>query len=241
MAEKQTIWSRIYNALATEIAEGRYRPGDKLPTESELSRRFGVNRHTVRRALAALRDDDMIRVRRGSGAYVSHGRFDYRIGACTRFSKNLAEIGRAAGHRLLRMEALPADSEEAEHLRIRPGALVHVREAVGMAGGAPISHARSVFPAQRFPDLQTHLARENSITKALAASGVTDYQRLWTRLTAERASPLLSQHLEIADGRPVLLAESLNVDSEGAPIEFGRTTFCSDRVQVVVDRDAFST
>ena len=49
-----TLWQGIHDTLAGEIGGGRYAPGAKLPTEAELAQRFGVNRHTVRRALAAL-------------------------------------------------------------------------------------------------------------------------------------------------------------------------------------------
>ncbi len=47
-----------------------YSDGDKLPTESDLADRFSVSRPVVREALAQLRDDNLINVRRGSGSYV---------------------------------------------------------------------------------------------------------------------------------------------------------------------------
>ena len=46
------VWKSIAATLEAEIGQGHYRTGDKLPTEAALSARFGVNRHTVRRALA---------------------------------------------------------------------------------------------------------------------------------------------------------------------------------------------
>ena len=49
-----TVWGVIAEALRSEIAGGARPPGDRLPTEGQLAARFGVNRHTVRRALAAL-------------------------------------------------------------------------------------------------------------------------------------------------------------------------------------------
>ena len=65
-----TLWQGIHDTLAGEIGGGRYAPGAKLPTEAELARRFGVNRHTVRRALAALAEACRSRVRRGPGGLV---------------------------------------------------------------------------------------------------------------------------------------------------------------------------
>jgi GntR family transcriptional regulator len=45
-----TLYARIEETIATEIAQGEYRPGDQLPTEDELLQRFQVSRITVRRA-----------------------------------------------------------------------------------------------------------------------------------------------------------------------------------------------
>ncbi len=73
---RTAIWTSIAEALTADIGAGRYGPGDKLPTEAELSVRFGVNRHTVRRALAALADDGLVHSRRGSGVFGTHSPTD---------------------------------------------------------------------------------------------------------------------------------------------------------------------
>ena len=43
-------WRQIADTLRADIAGGTLGPGDQLPTEARLAARFGVNRHTVRRA-----------------------------------------------------------------------------------------------------------------------------------------------------------------------------------------------
>jgi GntR family phosphonate transport system transcriptional regulator len=47
------LWRRIADALEQSIAQGTFQAGSKLPAETEIAERFGVNRHTVRRAIAA--------------------------------------------------------------------------------------------------------------------------------------------------------------------------------------------
>jgi len=65
---KSSEWVR--NELKREIAEGRVRPGDKLPSVVELAERFGVGRSTVREALSALKAVGMLDIRQGGGTYV---------------------------------------------------------------------------------------------------------------------------------------------------------------------------
>ena len=64
------LWRRVADELERGIAEGRYTAGAKLPGEIEIAEHFRVNRHTVRRALAALAARGLVRAERGSGTYV---------------------------------------------------------------------------------------------------------------------------------------------------------------------------
>ena len=67
---KTFAWKYISDQIYKEIDEGRYLEGQKLPTENEYSLRFGVNRHTIRRALNELIRKSNIYSRKGSGFYV---------------------------------------------------------------------------------------------------------------------------------------------------------------------------
>lgn len=91
---KTPIWQAIASALRSELAEGRYGLGAKLPTEADLARRFGVNRHTVRHGISALVAEGLIRTRRGAGAFLAAKPTDYPIGNRVRFHDNLIAAGR---------------------------------------------------------------------------------------------------------------------------------------------------
>src|SRR5215813_12237296 len=95
------LWRRIADQLERAIADGRYPADTRLPGEIEIAKRLGVNRHTVRRALAALADRGLVRPERGSGTYVETRRLRYPIRSRTRFSEIVGAAGREAGGRLL--------------------------------------------------------------------------------------------------------------------------------------------
>lgn len=227
----------IAETLSEEIAAGHYRPGDKLPTEAELSRRFGVNRHTVRHALAALAEAGTVHARRGSGVYVSVVPADYPLGRRVRFHQNLLATGRTPSREILSRETRGASAEEAEALGLAPGDEVHVIEGLSLADGVEIAHFRSVFPAARLPGLMPHLERLNSITAALARVGVTDYTRASTRITAHVADALMALRLRLQERAPLLKSVAVNVDSRGIPVEYGTTWFAGDRVTLIVAPD----
>ena len=234
---RPAIWTSIRDRLTAEIAGGHYGAGDRLPTEAALSRRFGVNRHTVRRALGDLAGSGLVYARRGAGVFVASRPTEYPIGRRVRFHQNLAAAGQTPDKRILRLETRGADAREAGALEIGEGGQVHVYEGVSLADGVPISLFRSVFPGARFPRILADLDETGSVTAALARAGVSDYTRASTRLTAVAATATDALHLRVREGVPLLRAVSINVDEAGEPVEYGRSWFAGDRITLTVAPD----
>lgn len=55
------------------IKENQFKPGDKLPTEYELAAKLGVGRSTVREAVKALASRNVLKIKQGSGTFISAG------------------------------------------------------------------------------------------------------------------------------------------------------------------------
>ena len=70
ISKAKTKCDQVVERLMSMIADGKYRPGDKLPTEAALQEMFGVSRVTVREAVKRLNTLNLLDVRRGDGTYV---------------------------------------------------------------------------------------------------------------------------------------------------------------------------
>lgn len=82
-------------SLMGAIEGGQLAPGDRLPTEAELARRFGVARTVVREAISLLRYDGIVESRRGVGAFVAETsrRSAFRISpACFEKRKQIVQL-----------------------------------------------------------------------------------------------------------------------------------------------------
>jgi GntR family transcriptional regulator, phosphonate transport system regulatory protein len=231
------LWTAIAETLRADIGSGAYPSGGRLPTEADLANRFGVNRHTVRRALAELAEGGLVQSRRGSGVFVTARPTDYRLGRRVRFHQNVTDSGRTPSRRFTRLETCPAGPDEAEGMSLAPGTPVHLVEGVSLADGLPLAAFRSAFPAERFPGLLAALDGGGSITAALTACGLTDYTRRETRLTAKLADPVLALALQVSPGAPILRSVAVNVDGSGVLVEYGTTWFAGDRVTLTVAAD----
>ncbi len=228
-----TRWRRVADGIRAAIGEGSM--ADRLPAESELAERFGVNRHTVRRAIAALTADGLVRAERGRGTFINAAqpRLAYSMGARTRFSENMLAQSRAPGGLLIGADRIRADAEMAGLLACPVGTVLHRLETLRVADGAPLSVATSWVEAGRFPDIVRDYAESGSITEALRAGGIADYRRRETRLTAERLSRQDADHLAGAPDGLVLVARAVNVDLDDRPFQVQRTRFPADRVELV--------
>lgn len=232
---KTPIWKAIADTLRSDIAEGRYTAGDKLPTEANLAERFGVNRHTVRHGIGALVDEGLVRTRRGAGAFVAATPTDYPIGKRVRFHENLIAAGRRPQKRILALEKRAATKGEAQALQIDAGDPICAYQGLSLADEHPIAVFESLFPLTRLPLMSDALGQTSSVTEALRIAGITDYTRATTRLTAMRANVTHALHLQLTEGDPLLRSSGVNVDSAGLPVEYGRTWFAGDRITLTLE------
>ena len=227
-------WRKIADALEADIATGTLAASRQLPTEALLAERFGVNRHTVRRALAELTVKGLVRTTQGRGTFVEAARLAYPIGPRTRFTQNVAREGREAGGVILEADTIGADARIAALLSISAGSPVLHLHTLRSADGVPLALGHSFIPLPRFAGFESAYRLHGAVTPAFAACGVGDYKRLETRVSARMALPAEAGALDLAAGRPLIVVDSVNADLDGVPIQATRALFAADRAEIVV-------
>lgn len=68
--QAKTLVVRVSEELRSQIAKGRYKTGERLPSEAQMTQEFGVSRTVVREAIASLRSDALVEARQGAGVFV---------------------------------------------------------------------------------------------------------------------------------------------------------------------------
>jgi GntR family transcriptional regulator, phosphonate transport system regulatory protein len=230
-----SLWRRIADELEQSIARGTFKPGNKLPAEMEIAQRFAVNRHTVRRAIAALAERGLVRSERGSGTYVEAQRIAYPIRRRTRFSEIVRGAGRAIGGRLIGSAIEAADADVASRLRLKASTLVVRLDLLRYADGVPLCAATTWLPARRFGDAARIYTASGSITRMLGHFGVGDYTRERTQVMAAIANAEDAASLRVALGRPLLIVDSVDVDVDQIPLLTTRARFAADRVTLALE------
>lgn len=231
----QSFWARIAHEIAEAIGQGVYAPGERLPSEHTLAQQYGVNRHTIRRSLSSLGQLGLVRSTQGSGTYVEELAVDLVLGKRTRHRHNLAQVGLKGGMQVLDGAIIGAEAGVASALKVRTGSQVLHLVVLGDGGGQPLHVSDRYFPLPRFIGLEQYLRDTGSITQAFARFGISDYTRLQSRVSARMPSAEMAEQLRQPATRPTIHVSSVNVDTQGVPIEYARTWFAGDRVTLTID------
>ncbi len=239
MVERQSgvaLWRQIADRMRLAINNGDFDETGMMPPEMTLAARFGVNRHTVRSAMAALAEEGIVRPIQGIGTRIERrDRLRFPISKRTRFSQGLGNQARDIENKMLEAATEVAPSTVAEALGLPIGALCVRMETVNSADKRPISRATHYFPADRFGGIGEIFGRTRSITASFRELGVADYVRRSTEISAIHAEGDDIRHLKLSPGAIILVATAVNTDLEGTPIQFSRTRFAADRVKLTVE------
>ncbi|MCV3766538.1 phosphonate metabolism transcriptional regulator PhnF [Rhizobium sp. TRM95796] len=228
------LWRQIADAIRQSIADGEFE--GMMPGEIALAARFGVNRHTVRAAIAALVEEGLLDSVQGRGTLIRRQtRFTFPITRRTRFSEGLAGQSSSRDIRLVAEERIEADAMLASALGVELGVELLRLTLVSRADGVPVSTSINHFDAARFAGMAAAVRDTGSITRAYAELGVTDYIRLTTDLTARLADERERLLLELKPGAVVMEARAVNATPDGAPIQYAVTCFAADRVTLKLD------
>jgi GntR family transcriptional regulator, phosphonate transport system regulatory protein len=230
-----TAWRHVTDEIERAIAHGEFAAGERLPSETDVAQRFGVHRHTVRRALAELAGRGLVRAERGSGTFVKTGRLPYPIRQRTRFSDIVGAAGRDPGGRLVGHATEPAQGEIARRLELPVGAPVIRLDIVRSVDGVPVSFGTTWLSADLVPDAVRIFRATRSMTRTLARAGINDYRRRESRISASIADATDAARLRLAPGRPLIVVDSIDVTLADRPVLTTRARLAADRIELIVE------
>lgn len=231
------VWAQIADTLREDIAS-QSDDGDWLAAEPELAARFGVNRHTLRRAVDALIDEGLVERVHGRGTRVLTGALTYGIGTDTRFTEQLAASGRTASVDLLDKAEFPATGAVARRLQVAEGAAVLRMTTLRGEAGFPLALSLHFLTGAA-----AMVARADyeggSLHGLLRRHGIT-LERKQSLITTRLPLPQDALQLRAPRNRPVLRVKGINACREcGLILEYVISQFRGDHIELSVTEPGF--
>lgn len=234
------VYRQIAGVLRDAIERGELAPGDRLPSESELMRRFNVAQGTVRNALGLLRGEGLVVAEHGRGVYVRTRPRLRRLGH-DRFARRHREAGKAAylaesetedvkpSVEVLFVGPEKAHATIAKRLNMRTGSKVLVRRRRYLSDDHPTELATSYIPWELAKG--TPMVEENPGPGGVYARIEEAGRRLDhfdEEITARMPTPEEAKALRLAAGTPVLTLVRTAFAADGGPVEVCDTVMSAD-------------
>lgn len=238
-------YRQIALALQQRIDDGEWGASGQLPTEPQLTAQFGVNRLTVRQAVADLERAGSVIVRHGKGVFVAppFAQAEIAVDAASQKvdigSVNLSGGG-LAGMLYERVVASePGGTPEASsHLRLDAAGVQRVDTVIGRPGRAEMLTSYWLDKS-RFAGLAARWTGDVTLPVLLRDAYGIELAYDWRGFSAAAAGLADAGHLGVSVGHPLLVRDGVSVDSAGAPVYYLRRRYPGERVKFVLRyRDA---
>lgn len=246
MLQRQTLAAQAAASVRVAIEEGRFRVGQQLPSEPQLSGELGISRATLREAIRMLVSDGLLERRHGIGTFVLRvpsPSIERGIEELFSLSDAIEQLGHAPGTGEYRVRVGGAPERVVEELRLaQDDPIVHLTR-VRLADGRPVILCDDFFPeallARR--SLTAQRAAEEVVTRGSLYRWFDErlglgVDRAWTRIEPRAADRRAAGALGVPIGRALLVLQQTHYTPNGEPVLYSENVHNSDVMRFHVQR-----
>lgn len=214
---KVPLYRQLADTLRHRIAGGGIAPGERLPTEAELSESFGMSRITVRHALDQLVREGMIE------RFPSRGTFavDRPPGGSweLRSINDLVQIGRTTATRVLGWKQVAAPPPVAAFFRSEDP--VWRLRAVRLLGEVPLYYVENHLPLPLGSRIAVADLAGHTLVELLCGPLAVPVGHASEGIGIDHATPALARHLWVPERQPLILQRIEIFATDGTPLQCG--------------------
>ena len=140
------LYVQLLAEIEGKIRSGEIQAGERLLTEGEMAKAYGVSIITVRKAVSELVEKGLVEKKQGKGTFVRRQKFAKDIKNLQSFSEMCRHMNMVPGGRMLENKLIPADEKVREQLGLEKDAQVLYISRVRTANGEPVAIEKNYFP-----------------------------------------------------------------------------------------------
>lgn len=226
---------QIRDYLIQLIENKKLSSGKVIPSERELSDKFGVSRMTVRQAITSLVSNGLLERKQGAGTYVTEPKVEHDIRFLVSFTESSLRRGINPAGKIVLFDQLEADVKLSQSLQVSLGKKVYRLIRVRYTNHDPLVLERCFFPVERYPGIERLDLENRSLYHVWKDEYGISFGRMRQTLEPVSADEAEAQLLDVPVGFPLMLIERVTFDAQGIPIEYAKDVHRSDRSRFVSD------
>ena len=203
------------------IQTGRYKEGDKLPSEIELSKTCDVNRNTLRQAIAELVSAGLLKKEKGMGTFVSSSMpvaLKHKLKSISSFRDDLREIGINDNTKVLKKGIEDAKNHIAKTLLLGANKKVIVIRRLRAGNDVPFIYEESYLPGDMFRQIMD-MDLTGSMYKLLSERFNIVLVRCEQTIRAINLKGKIARILKLPENSAGIFMESVTFDQNSIPVE----------------------
>ncbi|KPV59636.1 GntR family transcriptional regulator [Paenibacillus sp. A3] len=226
------FYQQIKNLFIQEIESGKWKQGDKLPSERELAAQYQISRMTARHAISILEREGFVERVVGSGTFVTNRRIQLDFVEFTSFSKNILSKGLRPSTNTIYKRKEPANGFVAKMLGIAEEEEIWSIKRVRYADEIPVSIELSYIPYAYCPGIEAHMNLEDiSLYEVLEEHYGIKLVRADQTMRISLSDEAESKLLRVGNDSPCILVEAQAFDKNDKLIEFSQALTRGDIVR----------
>lgn len=223
------MYKQLTNIIMSQIESGLLRPGDKIPSESELLKKYGVSRITVRAAITELVDDGILVRSQGKGTFVASPKTEYQAYDHIGFTRSCLLAGKTPSTKLLKSELVYPPMSVKKFLNLEEDEKVIMTERLHSIDGEPISIETNHYPMSFSFLLNENL--ERSLFELLQEKYHISVAHSERTLEVCFPNAYEAKILNIKPTTPLLLFKDKQTDSEEKPLFTSKQVYCTENLK----------
>ncbi|HEY4601614.1 MAG TPA: GntR family transcriptional regulator [Cerasibacillus sp.] len=223
-SDSRQLYLQVIDKIKDDIAKGKYKENEKLPSEYELSKQLGVSRATLREALRLLEEENVITRKHGVGTFInSKPIFSSGIEQLSSVTDMIIQSGKQPGTLYLATHIVETSDTISHYF---PNERMLKIERVRTADAEPVVFCIDQLPEGIIP--VEHIAKEESLFQLLEKQTTIRISYAVTYIEPVCYDERIYNILNCRSNQPVLLLKQMHYTGEDKPVLYSQNYFRSD-------------
>jgi GntR family transcriptional regulator len=226
---------QLEEIIKAGIENEEWPPNSVIPSENELSKKYGISRMTVRSVITRLVHEGLLYSVPGKGTFVSEPKIVSKPLSQMGIREQLEQLGYETSTKLLKIENTVIPAGIAKKMQLDKDTRVFVVKRLRFVKDEPLSIHTSWIPMSFCPNLEEKDLEGAQLCDILESDYQHEIVKIVETLESTTATASEGKLLQIKESAPLLLLEDMIFTKGDVPMEYSRVLFRGDKIKLKLE------